>query len=123
MIENIRKNRMGTVSFDGKFAGMRKAQDFIVYPMKEAETHAQVQSDTRIGAIDLQSGFVMMSPARQGGSYGVHLALAANVGKLTAEELLMFKAHILATAHGMAGTNGVVYCDNSGAADVFGATC
>ena len=30
MISNIRKNIMGTVSFAGKFDGMRKAQDFIV---------------------------------------------------------------------------------------------
>lgn len=122
MISNLRKNRMGTVSFDGKFVGMRKAQDFIVYPMKGAETHATVQSDTRIGEIDLTYGVVKMSPPRQGGSYGVHLAFAREQGQLTAEELLLFKAHIFATAHGMAGTNGIVYCDNSGAADVFGAS-
>jgi len=120
MISNIRKNRMGTVSFDGKFDGMRKAQDFIVYPMKEAQAVAQVQSDTRIGRVDLETGAVLMSPPRDGGSYSVHLALGKLAGKLTAEELLLLKAQIFATAHGMAGTNGIVYCDNSGAADVFG---
>jgi len=57
---------MGTVSFDGKFDGMRKAQDFIVYPMHEGNSadSALVQSDTRIGRIDLQTGAVIMSPSR-----------------------------------------------------------
>ena len=36
MISNIHKNCMGTVSFDAKFAGMRKPQDFIVYPPRWA---------------------------------------------------------------------------------------
>jgi hypothetical protein len=42
------------------------------------------------------------------------------VGALTAEELFELKANIMATASGKAGTNGIVYCDNSGAVDVFG---
>lgn len=48
MITNIRKNRIGTVSFDGKFDGMRKSQDFIVYPMHDGNdtSTALVQSDT-----------------------------------------------------------------------------
>jgi hypothetical protein len=99
--------------------GMRKAQDFIVYPMKEATTRATIQSDTRIGQIDLETGKVMLSPARKGGSYFVHLAFAAQAGKLDAEQLLMFKAEIMGTASGMAGTNRIVYTDNSGALEVF----
>ena len=121
MITNIHRNRMGTTSFDGKFDGMRKAQDFIVYPMHEGRQTeaAQVQSDTRIGMIHLQTGAVMMSPSRQGGSYGVHLAFAKPAGKLSGEELLALKTAIFASAHGKAGTNGVVYTDNSGELEVF----
>lgn len=121
-ITNIRKNRMGTVSFNGKFQGMRKAQDFIVYPMHAGNdaSKAQIQSDTRIGSIDLTSGTIMLSPSRSGGSYGVHMILAANVGKLSVEDLFMLKAQIFDTAHGHAGTNGVVYTDNSAALEVFG---
>jgi len=112
---------MGTVSFDGKFDGMRKAQDFIVYPMHAGNnaSKAKIQSDTRIGSIDLTTGLVTLSPARQGGSYGAHMALAKPAGTLTSEELLMLKASIFATAHGHAGTNGIVYTDNSAAIEVF----
>ena len=121
MITNIHRNIMGTISFDGKFDGMRKAQEFIVYPIKtgsDAQT-IQVQSDTRIGLICMETGKVMMSPARKGGSFGVHLAFAAYAGKLLPEELLMLKGHILGSAHGHAGSNGIVYTDNSGALEVF----
>jgi len=119
MITNIRKNHMGTVSFDGKFDGMRKAQDFIVYPMHSGQMSCLIQSDTRIGKINLETGAVKVSPARSGGSYQVHLAYAKHCGILTAEGLFMLKAGIFGTASGMAGTNGIVYTDNSGALDVF----
>jgi len=121
MITNIRKNIMGTTSFDGKFDGMRKAQDFIVYPMHSgnAATVAKMQSKTRIGLICLNTGNVRVSPSRAGGSYGVHLAFATHAGKLAAEELFMLKAQIFASANGKAGTNGIVYTDNSAALEVF----
>jgi hypothetical protein len=120
MITNLKRNCMGTVSFDGKFAGMRKAQDFIVYPMHETQAMVKVQSDTRIGMIDMTTGQVLMSPARPGGAYNAHLAFAVPVDNLSGEELLLLKTHIAASAHGMAGTNGIVYTDNSGAMEVFG---
>lgn len=122
MISNIRRNRMGTTSFDGKFPGMRKAQDFIVYPMHSGSgaTKAKIQSDTRIGSVDMASGAVLMSPPRAGGSYGVHMAFAKVIYTLNTEELLLLKAAIMGSAHGHAGTNGVVYTDNSAALEVFG---
>ena len=122
MITNCRKNCMGTVSFDGLFPGMRKPQDFVVYPMNDAADLAKIQSDTRIGVIDMQSGSIALSRPRAGGAYAAHLSGAAIVGRLPAEELLIVKTAIMSTAHGMAGTNGMVYCDNSAAGDVFGRT-
>jgi hypothetical protein len=120
MISGIRKNIMGTVSFDGKFPGMRKAQDFIVYPMKEwKECVVTIQSDTRIGFIHLETGTVTLSRPKPGGAYFVHLNGAAVVGRLDAEQLLMLKAGVMGTASGKAGTNGIVYVDNSAALDVF----
>jgi len=125
MISNLHKNCMGTVSFDGKFDGMRKAQDFIVYPIhNEADAQEiQIQSDTRIGRVRMSDGRVMLSPSRKGGSYGVHLMFATHAGKLEADELLLLKAHIMSTAHGAAGKreNGFIQTDNSGALAVFGA--
>lgn len=119
MLTNTRKNRMGTVSFDGKFDGMHKAQDFIVYPMKEQTDKALIQSDTRIGHINLSTGDVTLSPSRSGGSYAVHLMFAKPAGQISSEELFMLKAQIFATASGQSGTNGMVYCDNSAALEVF----
>lgn len=117
MITNIHKNIMGTVSFDGKFKGMRKAQDFIVYPVAGGADAAiiQVQSSTRIGRIDLKDGKVTMSPPVKSGAYGHHLALATEVDQVSSEDLLKLKASISATANARAGTNGLVYTDNSGA--------
>ena len=119
MISNIRKNRMGTVSFNAKFTGMRKEQDFIVYPMHEEKKTITVQSETRIGKIDLETGIVIMSPPRAGGSYDPHLRLAKHICNLKAEQLLMLKSGVFATASGKAGTNGIIYSDNSGAIAVF----
>lgn len=121
MISNIRKNIMGTVSFDGLFPGMRKAQDFIVYPFHAGNdtSRAKIQSDTRIGSIDLRTGVVILSKPRAGGAYGVHLDGAPYNSTLWAEDLLMFKAQIAASASGKAGTNGIMYTDNSGALEVF----
>ena len=122
MITNFSKNCMGTISFDAKFNGMRKAQDFIVYPMQHdyQAKAAKIQSDTRIGTIDLSTGLVMLSPARAGGSYEPHMAFAAFAGMISSVELLLLKSNIFATAHGKAGDNGIVYCNNLAALEVFG---
>lgn len=123
-ITNIRRNAMGTASFDGKFSGMRKPQDFIVYPMHQgnAAQAATIQSDTRIGNVCLISGTVRLSKPVASGAYFHHLATATEAGKLDAETLLMLKAHVFASASGKAGTNGVMTTDNSGAAEVFQAS-
>lgn len=116
MIENFSKNCMGTVSFDAKFPGMRKPQDFIVYPIQSGEAPAQIkiQSDKRAGFISLVSGAVTLYP----GQYFV--GAIKQVGVLPAADLLILKGNVMASANGMAGTNGAVYCDNGGAIEVFG---
>lgn len=45
---------------------------------------------------------------------------AKPVGSLSAEQLLSLRAGIFATASGKAGSNGIVYCDNKAALEVFG---
>ena len=124
MISNIHKNRMGTVSFDAKFTGMRKAQDFIVYPVKGDDNAGRIliQSDTRIGYIYMDSGNISMSRPHPSGAYAVHLWECATIGKLPTEDLFSLKAHVFASAHGAAGKeeNGFIQCDNSGALSVFG---
>lgn len=123
MIANIHKNRMGTISFDAKFAGMRKPQEFIVYPIKAGDDAKQllIQSDTRIGHINTETGSVKMSKPHANGAYFIHLYEAIVIDKLPRDDLFMLKAHIFTTAHGDAGRteNRVIGCDNSGALEVF----
>lgn len=115
-LDNCTKNRLGTVSFDGQFQGMRKKQNFIVYPI--SSTHEaggiKIQSDTRIGFIDLSNGRVMLTPAIQSGAYNLHLSLVKFVGDLSGEELFLLKINIAATSSNKAGSAGIT-CDNSGA--------
>lgn len=120
-IQNIKRNSMGTLDFDGKFDGMRKPQDFITYPIgaKDDKTRVKIQSDTRIGFINLTNGHVLMSPSIKGGAYNHHLSQINDVGKLNQEELFSLKAQLLDSASAKAGTNGIVTTDNSGAAEVF----
>lgn len=121
-LTNLRGNIMGTTSFDAKFPGMRKAQDFIVYPL-DASNEARaikIQSDTRIGSISMVDGTVRMSAPQAGGAFFHHMATAKVLGKLTGEALLMLQAKVMSTAHGQAGKS-FVKADNSGALNVFGA--
>lgn len=116
MLSNIHKNIMGTVSFDGQFKGMRKTQDFIVYPVKDnghPMTNARIQSDKCSGFVNLTSGAVIILE----GKYFNGSVKATD--KLSAEDLLKFKAAIFSTASGKAGSNGIVFCDNSGTLEVF----
>ncbi len=82
-----------------------------------------IQSDTRIGLIDVESGKVWMSKPRAGGANFMHLPYGNTpyTDKLSQEDLFTLKAHIMSTAHGAAGKaeNGIVQTDNSGALEVF----
>jgi hypothetical protein len=122
MITNIHRNCLGTVSFDGKFGVMRKPQDFILYPTGPGGStdRLTIQSATRIGYINTENGDVQLTPSRAGGAYFCHLMLCQLVGRLPTEELFLLKAQVMDSASGRAGTNGVVYTDNSGALEVFG---
>lgn len=119
-ILDTRKNIIGTLSITCRFNGMRKAQEFIIYPIKKDQSADQImiQSDTRIGKIDLSSGNVLMSPPRQGGSYGVHLAFAKVIDKLTDDDLVNLKLSLFQTKGDKVGSSNV-FTDNSGAEGVL----
>ena len=121
MITNIKRNRLGTTSFDGLFDGMRKAQDFIVYPVANGESAERllIQSDTRIGYICMHTGSVQITRSIPSGAYQPHLGLRRLAGKLTGEELLLLKTHVANSASFTAGTNGVIHTENSGAVAVL----
>lgn len=109
-VTNIRKNCMGTISFDAKLKGMRKPQDFVVYPNPSPEA-IMVQSENRVGKIVGNKIYYC-----QGAAFvfmGVKPLQSDTIDNI--DELL---AAIRGTASQHAGTNGIVYCDNSTAANV-----
>lgn len=119
-----RKNCMGTVSFEHKFQGMRKPQEFIVYPIHAGQFDGTVmiQSDTRIGTVNVETGETIMAGPVASGAYAVHLSvLGKKIAPMSGEDLTILKAAIFSTAHGAAGKaeNGAVQTDNSGALEVF----
>lgn len=66
---------------------MRKEQEFIVYPVQGSGAIIKVQSDTRIGQINLDNGEVLMSQPRAGGAYFHHLAIDSKTGKIKKDML------------------------------------
>jgi len=120
-ITKIEKNCMGTLSIDAKFKGMRKVQDFILYPIPEGATieKVKIQSDTRIGYINLENGIVSLCPPISSGAYNPHLMFAKETDILSRSELAGFKFRLIQTADKTAGNNSLhVQTDNLGANQV-----
>ena len=119
-IKNIHINIMGTCSFDLKIRGMRKFQDFCIYPMQSGESSKLIiiQSDTRIGKINLETGKGIMSDSKQGGSYFHNLMFAKNDFQLESVDLQTLKLYIFTTQGSKVGKS-VVFSDNSEAINVI----
>lgn len=120
-LSNIRKNIMGTTSFDLKIEGMRKAQDFIVYPISANNDKAEIkiQSDKRIALLNLNTGECKMSQNHAGGAYFHHLQLDTLVCfTLSNVDLEALRLQIMTTASSKAGSRGIT-CDNSGAVSIL----
>jgi hypothetical protein len=120
-ILGLSKNIMGTTSIEMKISGMRKSQDFSVYPIGKDDTDKiiTIQSETRIGKIDLATGRGLMSQSHSNGAYFVHFQM----DKLTPftineSDLQELKMHIFKTAGDNVGSRGIV-SDNSGASGVY----
>jgi hypothetical protein len=61
-------------SFEYKFAGMRKSQNWIIYPI--SDNIVKIQSDTRIADFDSTTGKGRMSQPKQGGARSYELLIA-----------------------------------------------
>lgn len=110
---------MGTLSFDGLFPSMRKAQDFIVYPMHDSGTEIHVQSDHRFGVIDLETGAAILSANRAQYANSLWLALCvrnktAAVFALSEEDRQTLRQWVKSTG-GIDVGNSVMRTDNTGA--------
>jgi len=120
-ILGLSKNIMGTTDIEMKISGMRKSQDFIVYPISKDDTDKiiTIQSSTRIGKIDLSTGRGLMSQSHSNGAYFVHFQMDKLTPFTVSEsDLEDIKAHIFRTAGSSVGTRGIV-SDNSGASGVY----
>ena len=117
----LKRNIMGTTDIEMKISGMRKAQDFIVYPIgaDDAGSVITIQSDTRIGQINLVKGVGVMSQSHSNGAYFVHLQMdKLTPFTISESDLANIKSHIFKTAGDNVGSRGIV-SDNSGASRIF----
>lgn len=117
MITNCKRNCMSTVSFDGKFPGMKKPQDFIVYPMQDSGEIITIQSGHRFGTIDLSTGNGIVSTNKSQYANRIWLAacramrIAVEI-QLCAEDLQTLRGWIKSTGGTEVGT--CVISDNTG---------
>ncbi len=118
-ISNCHRNIMGTVSFDGKFAGMRKPQDFIVYPMQDSGETITIQSEHRFGHIDLALGNGVLSANRAQYANQVWLGVCITMRtavsiKLSVEERETLRQWVKSSGGTQVGSS-IVLSDNTGA--------
>jgi hypothetical protein len=120
-ILGLSKNILGTTSIEMKISGMRKPQKFSVYPIgaDDAGSVITVQSETRIGQINLVKGVGVMSQSHSNGAYFVHLQMdKLTPFTLNQSDLEELKMHIFKTAGDNVGSRGI-FSDNSGASRLF----
>lgn len=120
-ILGLKRNIMGTTDIEMKITGMRKPQDFIVYPIgaDDAGNVIKIQSETRIGQINLVKGVGVMSQSHQGGAYFVHLQMDKLTSfELSEKDLKDLKAFINKTSGSNVGSS-IIKSDNSGASRIF----
>ena len=116
MMDNFHRNIMGTLSFDMQVKPMRKAQDFIVYPMKTLEEYLHIQSNKKFGYIRLEDGKGILSKGN--GNTSWHLRRDMQMGnvirfELTSSQLEELKFMLKQTGGSKVGSS-VVFSDNSG---------
>lgn len=117
-LHGITKNKMGTLSIDLQISGMRKPQDFIFYGITKESKNLTIQSNTRIGTINLD-GKGEMSKSHSGGAFFIHLDL----DKLTPFEFNKSDwqqiVEYLGLTEGVNVGNSGISTDNSGAKSIF----
>lgn len=120
-ILGLKRNFMGTTDVEMKISGMRKPQSFIVYPISKDDSKEiiTIQSETRIGKIDLSTGRGLMSQSHSNGAYFVHFQMDKLIPFTISEsDLEDLKMQIFKTAGDNVGSRGIV-SDNSGASGVY----
>lgn len=117
-----RRNCCGTMSFTLKMGKMKKAEEFVTYPIQRGDDGKRVylQSSHRWAELNTKTGEVELSARRAQYANDMWLMVCkangtAETDKATDEQLSEMLSAIRGTASPMAGSNGVLYCDNSNA--------
>ena len=114
------KNMMGTIDLLLKAGNMRKAAGFVVYPRSSNAQEGdplRLQSDNRV-ALLFPDGKLILSDA-VATHPGFHILNIPWVKKfecrVDADQMAAVRAAVNPTASPKAGTNGLMYCDNTNA--------
>lgn len=104
-----------------KLDNMRKAQSFTIYPFKAGETKVTIQSGTRIGQFDVETGVGVLSKNVASGAYFMHLNSFAGAKDYTlnAVDLQAVKMLIFSEGTELVIAKGLMTADNSGAATIL----
>lgn len=118
-VSNCHRNIMGTVSFMGRFPGMRKEQDFIVYPMRDSGPEIRIQSDNYFGRLNLDTGSGILSARRAQYANNLWLDICIMRGKssnlsLAQEELQTLRQWVKSSGGLLVGES-FIKTDNTGA--------
>jgi hypothetical protein len=117
-ISNMKRNIMGTLSFDMKVEGMKLPQEFTVYPMNAGDTSIRIQSDKRFGRLNLSTGEGIMNRKSINNASSIHLSRGDNMTfKLTSSQLAALKNAIKNTGGKSVGNAGIS-SNNSGAMEL-----
>ena len=123
-IVSLKKNCLGTMSFVLKMGKMKKAEDFITYPVQRDDDGSKIrlQSHHRWAELNTKTGEIDLSArrAQYANSWFLLECKAKGIAekdKATPEQLETILNAVRGTASPMAGGNNILsmYCDNSNA--------
>jgi hypothetical protein len=81
MVSNVRKSTI-CIRFDGKFANMRKEQNFVIYPISQNDEYMKIQSEGRFGLVDKNGRLVLTS---KNANYSNYASLISEMRNKTAK--------------------------------------
>ena len=120
----MKTNCLGTMSFVLKMGKMKKAEEFVTYPIQKDDNGDKVllQSSHRWAELNTRTGEIELSARRAQYANQMWLLLCkihgtAESDKATPEQLSQMCSEIRSTASPNAGGNNIlsIYCDNSNA--------
>lgn len=118
------KNCLGTMSFTLAMGKMKKAEEFVTYPIQKDDNGdiVRLQSSHRWAELNTRTGEISLSARRAQYANSIWLMICkangtAETDRATADQLNVMLSAIRGTASPMAGGNNILamYCDNSNA--------